>query len=46
MRLTTYNLRPEQYKNLLKNGHESSEFLLHEDFYDENGIAQQPMMGE
>jgi hypothetical protein len=43
MELTTYSLKPEHFKNLIKNGHSTSEFLLHGDFYDdESGEALQP----
>jgi len=36
-------LSPKQFKNLLKNGHEPEEFLLHGDYYDEEtGEALQP----
>lgn len=37
------NLSPEQFRNLIKNGHSQKEFMLHSDVYDEDGIAQQPM---
>ena len=40
--LTSCNLRPHQFKNLLANGHSDTEFLLHGDFYDEDGCALQP----
>jgi hypothetical protein len=43
--LTTYSLTKKQFKNLLKNGHTATEFLLHGDFYDEEGNAQQPLLG-
>jgi len=42
--LTTYSLRPEMYKNLLKNGHKATEFLLHDDFYDDEGNALQSFL--
>jgi hypothetical protein len=42
--LTTHSLRPEMYKNLLKNGHKATEFLLHDDFYDDEGNAMQPIL--
>lgn len=42
--LTAYSLSPKQFKNLLKNGHTVSEFLLHEDFYDDEGKALQPFL--
>jgi len=35
-------LIPKQFKNLLKNGHVDTEFLIHSDFYDEEGNALQP----
>ncbi len=36
-------LKPEQFFNLLKNGHTVKEFFLHGDFYDEEtGEALQP----
>ena len=38
-------LTPEEYKNLLKNGHKDTEFYLHDDFYDEAGHALQPKLG-
>jgi hypothetical protein len=41
--LVTYRLSKKQYKNLLKNGHEESEFLIHDDFYDEDGTATQQL---
>jgi hypothetical protein len=41
--LVTYSLKPKEYKNLIKNGHSTHEFLLHSDFYDEKGKAQQPL---
>ena len=37
-----YNLSPKQFKALLKNGHENWEFMLHDDFYDDDGNAIQP----
>lgn len=39
--LVCRDLSSEQYKNLLKNGHSAEEFLLHSDFYDEDGNALQ-----
>lgn len=36
------NLAPQQFKNLLDNGHSRDEFYLHSDFYDEEGYALQP----
>jgi hypothetical protein len=44
--LVTYNLKKKQLRNLAKSGHTQSEFLLHEDFYDEDGTALQPMFGK
>lgn len=43
--LTTYSLTKKQFKNLLKNGHTATEFLLKGDFYDEEGNARQSMFG-
>jgi hypothetical protein len=40
--LVNENLKPKQYKNLLKSSHKEDEFLLHSDFYDEHGHALQP----
>jgi len=40
--LTHLALSPEQYKNLLKNGHQADEYFIHSDFYDESGNALQP----
>jgi hypothetical protein len=42
--LMLYDLSPVEYKNLLKNGHKATEFLLHDDFYDEDGRALQPVV--
>jgi hypothetical protein len=44
--LVTYNLKKKQLRNLAKSGHTANEFLLHEDFYDEDGNALQPMFGK
>ena len=41
--LVNRNLSQKQFKNILKNGHSDNEYLLHEDFYDEDGNALQPM---
>jgi hypothetical protein len=41
--LTTYSLKPEQFKNLIKSGHNPSEHLLHGDFYDDDGNALQSL---
>ena len=35
-------LTPEQFKNLIDQGHKDNEFYLHGDFYDEEGYALQP----
>ena len=40
--LINLNLKPEQFKALLRNGHSNTEFYLHSDFYDEDGNALQP----
>lgn len=40
--LVSYNLSKKQFRHLIKAGHSMSEFLLHEDFYDEDGTALQP----
>lgn len=40
----TCSMTPQQYKNILKY-HDTSEFYLHGDFYDEDGRAVQPMLG-
>jgi hypothetical protein len=40
--LINLRLSVKQFKNLIKNGHNSNEFYLHEDFYDEEGVALQP----
>lgn len=44
MFLTTHSLPKDCFKNLIKNGHKTSEFLLHEDFYDNDGNALQPVL--
>jgi hypothetical protein len=43
--LVGLNLSKKQFKALLKAGHTDDEFLLHEDFYDEQGNALQPECG-
>jgi len=43
--LSNRALSRKQFKNLLQNGHSTSEFLLHSDFYDEDGNALQPCGG-
>lgn len=40
--LVNLSLTKKQFKNLLKNGHKDDEYLLHGDFYDEQGNALQP----
>ncbi len=40
--LINRNLSKKQFKNLLTNGHTIKEFLLHDDFYDDDGTALQP----
>lgn len=40
--LVSLSLPKEFFKNLLKNGHTTDEFYLHDDFYDEEGRALQP----
>jgi hypothetical protein len=42
--LVNLSLTKKQFKNLIKNGHSSTEFLLHGDFYDDEGNAVQPQM--
>jgi protein-arginine kinase activator protein McsA len=43
--LVNCNLKPKQFKLILSNGHDDSEFLLHGDFYDDEGNALQPTYG-
>ena len=40
--LLNNSLTPDQFNNLLKNGHKRKEHLLHLDFYDYDGVALQP----
>jgi len=40
--LVNTSLSKKQFKNLIKHGHDPSEFYLHDDFYDEDGTALQP----
>lgn len=40
--LVNCDLSAKNFKNILNNGHSDNEFLLHEDFYDEEGNALQP----
>ncbi len=42
LNITNCNLSKKQFKALIDNGHTIKEFLLHEDFYDEEGNALQP----
>ena len=44
IRLVNKNLTPEQFKHLLSKGHKDNERLLHEDFYDDDGNALQPLI--
>lgn len=44
--LINNSLSPDQFNNLLKNGHSRKEFLLHLDFYDYDGVALQPLVCE
>ena len=37
LHLTTFSLCPNEFKNLLKNGHTIEEILLNDTFYNENG---------
>lgn len=38
-----HSLTPKQFFSLIKNGHKVTEFMLHDDFYDdETGEALQP----
>jgi hypothetical protein len=41
--LVNLRLTRVQYSNLLKSGHKDTEFLLHDDFYNEKGKALQPV---
>lgn len=41
-RLLKYNLLPNEYKILAKK-YSPHDFMLHEDFYNEDGIAMQPL---
>ena len=41
----TNSLTPEMFNSMLKNGHKTSEFMLHSDFYDKfTGEALQPKL--
>lgn len=40
--INRYALSPQLYNNLIKSGHKKTEFLLHSDFYDDNGNPLQP----
>ena len=40
--LVNCHLSKKQFKEILKSGHTTDEFLLHEDFYDETGLMLQP----
>ena len=40
--LVNTNLSSENFENLLSKGHSDNEFLLHGDFYDDEGNALQP----
>jgi hypothetical protein len=41
-RLTMLDLTKKQFKNLIKAGHSTTEYYLHNDFYDDMGNALQP----
>lgn len=41
--LVMHRLTPKEFGNLIKNGHLNTEHYLHDDFYDEDGKALQPM---
>lgn len=43
IRLFSHMLLPEEYK-ILTRTHPTSEYLLHEDFYDDDGFAVQPLL--
>ena len=43
-RLTSFSLSKTQFLNLLKNGHTTDEFLLHDDFYDIEGNKLQSII--
>jgi len=45
LKLVTLSLSNQEFKNLLKNGHKSTEFYLHSDFYDGDGNALQSKFG-
>ncbi len=40
--LINCSLEPKQFKNLIRAGHNDTEFYLHGDFYSEDGVALQP----
>lgn len=40
--LVNLNLTKEQYRALIEIGHDRTEHLLHDDFYDDEGNALQP----
>lgn len=40
--LVNLSLSPKQFKSLLRRGHKDTEYLLHGDFYDNEGNALQP----
>lgn len=42
MRLLTYNLTPNEWKTLIKKYNQNN-YMLHDDFYDEDGNAIQPV---
>lgn len=44
--LVNLSLRKKQFKALMKRGHDTGEFLLHEEFYDEKGRALNPLSEE
>lgn len=41
--LVAHSITKKQFKNLIENGHSKNEFLLHGDFYDNFGNAEQPI---
>ncbi len=46
VRLFGHRLNKEEYKKLIEHGRSTEEFLLHDDFYDEDGQAMQPKIDE
>ena len=42
-RFICHDLKPNEYLALIRNGHSKYDYMLHDDFYSDNGWAYQPI---